>query len=148
MKKSTSCFRTAAKIVLILLLGFAAFAPVPARAQIMHEDGVPIPWFHSRSEKLARQACMQNLPECRDSVRQKLATELMITNLAPWVMICLIVLGAVMYVRIRDAKREARRQAAQRHHAQTAASRPPRDERPRDRKGRHMEPAPEEDEII
>lgn len=147
MKALTLRFRTAAKIVLILLVGFGAFAPLPARAQIMHEDGVPIPWFHSRSEKLARQACMHNLPECRDSVRQKLAMELMITNLAPWVLLCLIVLGAVMYVRIRDAKREARRHEAQRHHAQAVASRPPRDERPRDRKGRLIEPGTE-DEFI
>src|ERR1700740_2753429 len=98
-----SRFRTAAKLMLILLLGFGAFAPVPARAQIMHDDGVPLPWFHTRAEKLARQACMHNLPECRDSVRQQLALELMITTLAPWVLLCLVIFGAVMYVRRRDA---------------------------------------------
>jgi hypothetical protein len=144
----TSRFRTAAKVVLILLFGFGAFAALPARAQIMHDDGVPLPWFHSRAERLARQACLHNLPECRDSVRRKLAVELMITTLTPWVLLCLVILGAVIYVRRREAARERRRHEAERHHAQAVANRPRRDEPPRDRKGRWSEPAPEEDELM
>jgi hypothetical protein len=144
----TSRFRTAAKVVVILLVGFGAFAPLPAQAQIMHEDGVPLPWFHTRAEKLARQACMQNLPECRDSVRQELALELMITTLAPWVLLLLVILGAVIYVRRQEAVREVRRHEAQRHHLQAAAHRPARNERPRDRKGRSMETGLGEDELV
>ena len=54
--------------------------PSPAAAQKMSEDGFTLPWFHSRGEKLARQACIDDLPECRDSVRKQIATEKMITR--------------------------------------------------------------------
>jgi hypothetical protein len=119
MNRAPSVFRTAAKLVFCLLLVLSAGAS-PARAQIMHNDGVALPWFHTRAEKLERQACEDNLPECRDSVRQQLAVEHMVTILAPWILLCLVMLGAVMYVRRRDAARERQRHQAERQHVQTS----------------------------
>ena len=55
----------------------------PATAQQMHDDGVALPWFHSRAEQMARDACENDLPECRDSVRKQLATEKAITRTLP-----------------------------------------------------------------
>src|SRR5262249_52341489 len=115
MKTPASRFRTAAKLVLILLLGFGAFG-APAQAQVMRQDGMTLPWFHTRSEKMARQACADNLPECRDSVRQKMVVEQIITLLAPWVALALILLIGSMYLRVRDRMREKRRHEAERVH--------------------------------
>ncbi|TAK97912.1 MAG: hypothetical protein EPO08_20535 [Rhodospirillaceae bacterium] len=98
------------------LLLLAVFGPTPSRAQVMHDDGFALPWFHSRAQQMARQACENDLPECRDSVRRQLATEKIITTLAPWVLLCLFILGAVIYARRREAEREERRHQAARHH--------------------------------
>jgi hypothetical protein len=136
MKPSKSVFRTAAKFLFFLLLALSVQGMSPARAQVMHQDGFQIPWFHTRAEKLARQACEDDLPECRDSVRQQLAVEHTITNLAPWVLICLVILGAVIYVRRQEFVREKLRHEAQRHHVQAATTKRARGGRDDARAGR------------
>jgi len=121
----------------LLLLG--VFGAASSRAQVMHDDGLPLPWFHNRAQQMARQACEDDLPECRDSVRRQLVTEKMITNLLPWVLLCLVMLGAFVYVRRQEAVREGRRNQAARQHAREATQRNARkgrgdtdDRRPRD----------------
>jgi hypothetical protein len=111
------------------LMLLAVFTPTPSLAQVMHDDGFALPWFHSRSQQMARRACEDELPECRESVRRQLATEKTITTIAPWVLLCLFMLGTVIYVRRREARREERRHQAERHHIREAhrAPRTPRD---------------------
>jgi hypothetical protein len=87
----------------------------------MHDDGIPLPWFHSRSERMARAACEAELPECRDSVRQELATEKAISRTVPWVLLCIAVWVAIRIVRAREQKRERAKQEAARHHVRTSA---------------------------
>jgi hypothetical protein len=98
-----------------LLLLAVAFGGTPARAQIMHDDGITLPWFHSRADRMARQACEDELPECRDSVRRELVTEKLITTIAPWVLLLLVIIGAIRYVRYQERKRDAQRHDAARH---------------------------------
>ncbi len=90
--------------------------PLPATAQIMHDDGMQIPWFRSKADKLARQACENDLPECRDSIRKQLATEKAITRYIPWILICLCLLGAARYARKREEERNRQKAEAARHH--------------------------------
>ena len=112
------------------MLLMAAFSPTPALAQVMHDDGFALPWFHSRSQQMARRACEDELPECRESVRRQLATEKVITTIAPWVLLCLFMLGTVIYVRRRESQREERRhRQAARHHIREALSAPRRAQR-------------------
>ena len=106
-------------IVLSLGLG-VALAPTPAAAQKMSEDGIQLPWFHSRAEKLARAACEADLPECRDSVRKKIATEKMITMTAPWIAVCLVFLGAARFSRMREAKRRKKQEELSRTHVRAS----------------------------
>jgi hypothetical protein len=97
-----------------------ALAPTPAAAQKMSEDGMQLPWFHSRAEKLARQACENDLPECRDSIRKKIATEKMITRTAPWVLLCLFLLGMSRYSRMRENRRRKKQEEIARHHVRSS----------------------------
>ncbi len=98
--------------------------PTPVYAQKMSEDGMTLPsWFFSRSEQTARRACLNDLPECRDSVRQQIAVEKTVALLAPWVLTAFVIWGAIIYVRRRDAKRDERTRYLQRNRAQT--KRPP-----------------------
>jgi hypothetical protein len=99
----------------LLLIG-ALCAAAPAQAQVMRDDGMPIPWFRSRAENLAREACLEFRPECRDSVRRQLATEMAITRTLPWVGLALLVWAAVVYARRRE-------QARQRHREEVARMR-------------------------
>ncbi len=75
---------------------------------------------HSRAEKLARQACEDDLPECRDSVRQRIATEKAITITAPWVALCIILLGAARFSRMREQKRRKKQEELARHHVRAS----------------------------
>ncbi len=111
---------TARRLYIAIVLSLGAFgtvmAPTPAAAQKMNEDGIQLPWFRSRAEKLARAACEADLPECRDSVRKKIATEKVITSYAPWIMLCLFFLGASQYMRIRENRRRKKQEEVARNH--------------------------------
>jgi hypothetical protein len=110
-------------------LALGALASTPAAAQKMSDDGFAIPWFRSRSEQAARAACENDLPECRDSIRRQLATEKMITRFLPWILLCLLLLGAVRYVRMREARRLRQKQEAARKHVRPSLRpKPARDE--------------------
>jgi len=98
--------------------------PVPAYAQKMSEDGGTLPaFFFSRSEQTARRACLNDLPECRDSVRQRIAVEKISFLIAPWVLTAFVIWGAIIYVRRRDAKRDERTRQLQRNRVRPDAKR-------------------------
>ncbi|MGE3476867.1 MAG: hypothetical protein AB7H70_13785 [Rhodospirillaceae bacterium] len=100
--------------VFAVLVGFATVAP--ARAQIMPSQGIDIPWFTSKSEKVQRDACRRNLPECRASVRAQMAVEESITVILPWAGLGIAILGVLFWLRAQEKKRERKKQLARRHH--------------------------------
>jgi hypothetical protein len=95
--------------------------PAPASAQKMSDDGATLPsWFYSRAQLNARRACINDLPECRDSVRKQIVVERMVSLIAPWVLTALVFWGAVVLVRRRDAKRDERSRRLQRNRVREA----------------------------
>jgi hypothetical protein len=107
------------KLCFVVMLGLGSLAPLPAAA-IMSDDGMQLPWFRSKAEKAARQACEDDLPECRDSIRKQIASEKAITRYLPWILLCLVILGAVRYVNMREKQRDRRREEAARHHVRAS----------------------------
>jgi hypothetical protein len=101
-----------AVMVPLLAGGFAA----PASAQVMKRDGFTIPWFHSAAERRAREACENNQPDCRPSVRQQIADEKAVSLITPWLILGAVVLGALFWLRKRDQDRTKKRRQAQRKH--------------------------------
>jgi hypothetical protein len=97
---------------LLLAGGFAA----PASAQIMKRDGFTIPWFHSAAERRAREACENNQPDCRPSVRQEIMDEKAASLITPWLILGTIILGALFWLRKRDQEKIKKRRQAQRKH--------------------------------
>lgn len=87
-----------------------------AAAQEIPQFGIPIPWFRSRAEKLARAACENNLPECRADVRRQLAAEKQVSLVTPWILLCLAVLGVLLYMRKKEKDRARQREEARRKH--------------------------------
>jgi hypothetical protein len=88
----------------------------PARAQVMPEQGVTLPWFRSRSEQIQRDACRRNLPECRASVRAQMDIEQSVTVILPWAALGFAVLGVLFYLRAQEKKRERKKKLARMHH--------------------------------
>jgi len=112
-----SCIRTL--VFATLLSAGVAAAPVlvaPARAQVMPEQGMTLPWFRSRSEEIQRDACRRNLPECRASVRAQMDLEQSITVILPWAALGVAVLGVLFYLRAQEKKRERKKKLARMHH--------------------------------
>jgi hypothetical protein len=61
-------------------------------------------------------------------VRQQLVTEKLITTLAPWVLLCVVIFGAVRYVRYQEGKRVEKRHQAERQHKRAARGKAQRGE--------------------
>jgi hypothetical protein len=102
-----------------LLAAGVTAAPVvmtPARAQVMPEQGITLPWFRSRSEQIQRDACRRNLPECRAAVRAQMDIEQSITVILPWAALGAAVLGVLFYLRAQEKKRERKKKLARMHH--------------------------------
>jgi preprotein translocase subunit Sec63 len=99
-------------VPLLLAGGFAA----PASAQIMKRDGFTIPWLHSAAERRAREACQNNQPDCRPSVRKDIADEKAISLITPWLIMGGIILGALIWLRKREQEKVKKRRQAQRKH--------------------------------
>jgi hypothetical protein len=97
---------------LLTPLAFAA----PAGAQIMPDNGIDFSFFRSRQEKLAREACEKNLPECRADIRRQMQDEKGISLLTPWILLGLGILGVLLYARKREKSREQHRKEAARKH--------------------------------
>ena len=107
------------RLFLILALvgcGYVAGSAAPARAQIMKPDGFTLPWFRSPAERRAREACEQNLPECRASVRRQIAEEKAASMVTPWLILGAGVLVALLWLRMQEKKKEKKRARAQRQH--------------------------------
>ncbi len=104
------------KFLTSLVTGGLAASAVPASAQVMPEAGIPIPFFRSRSEEIARRACEEGLPECRASVRAQLELERSITVALPWVIAGLAILGVLIWLRAQEKKKAQQRMRARRHH--------------------------------
>ena len=132
MKLSRNRLRRVGAAILAVVM---CLGPFPAAAQKMHTDGMQLPWFRSKAQIIARQACEDELPECRDSVRKQLATEKAITSMAPWAMLAFAIIGALLYARRQEILKERRRQDAAREHTRSSArakeakARPASDER-------------------
>ena len=87
-----------------------------AGAQIMKRDGFTIEWFHSAAERRAREACANNQPDCRPSVKAQMDEEKAFSLLAPWVLAGLLILGVLFYMRKLEREKLKKRRAAQRKH--------------------------------
>lgn len=87
-----------------------------AGAQIMKRDGFTIDWFSSPAERRAREACANNQPDCRPSVRDQMDKEKAFSLLLPWALAGAIVLGVLFWMRKREQEKLKKRRAAQRKH--------------------------------
>jgi hypothetical protein len=99
-----------------LVTGMVTGSALPASAQIMPDQGIPLPFFRSRSEEIARRACRENLPECRASVRAQMELEQSITVIVPWAALGIAILGILFWLRAQEKKKEQKRRRARRHH--------------------------------
>ena len=104
--------QVAVLVPLLLVGGLGA----PASAQVMKRDGFAIPWFHSAADQRAREACENNQPDCRASVRAEIDQEKAISLLLPWALAGAVVLGVLFWMRKREQERIKKRRAAQRKH--------------------------------
>jgi hypothetical protein len=107
------------RLVLFLALlacGYLGGDVAPARAQVMKPDGIALPWFRSPAERRAREACEQNLPECRASVRQQIADEKAASMITPWLILGVGILVALLWLRVQEKKKLKKRASAQRRH--------------------------------
>lgn len=94
-----------------------ALLATPALAQDMGESGMAIPsFFFSRSERLAREACENDLPECRGDIRRQMSFEKEISLFIPWFGLGIGLIFILMYARKQEKLKEARRKMAQRQH--------------------------------
>lgn len=99
-----------------LVTGSVTAGALPVSAQIMPEQGIPLPGFRSRAEELARRACRENLPECRASVRAQLELGRSITVIAPWAALGIAILAVLFWLRAQEKKKERKRLEARRRH--------------------------------
>ncbi len=99
-----------------LVTGAATASALPVSAQIMPQQGIPLPGFRSRAEELARRACRENLPECRASVRAQMDLERNITIIAPWAALGVAILAVLFWLRAQEKKKERKRLDARRRH--------------------------------
>ena len=99
-----------------LVTGGVAASAVPVSAQIVPNQGIPLPFFRSRSEEIARRACEEGLPECRASVRAQMEFERSITVIFPWAALGIGFLGVLIWLRAQEKKKAQKRARARRKH--------------------------------
>lgn len=105
------------------LLQVAVLAPAlvcgvapEAGAQIMKRDGFTLNWFASPAERRAREACANNQPDCRPSVRDQMDKEKAFSLLLPWALAGAIVLGVLFWLRKQEQEKLKKRRTAQQKH--------------------------------
>ena len=92
----------------------AMSAETPA---VIKPYGMAIPsFFFPAAEQRAREACAQNLPTCRSSVRAEMYQEMSISLAVPWVLLGVAILVLLFRMRSQEKKKEQARAAARRHH--------------------------------
>jgi hypothetical protein len=112
---------TLMRLWLFAILGLA-LVPVSAaqaaeKPPVIKPMGMTLPCiFCSASERLQRQQCADDLPECRPSVRAQMEQEMGASLVTPWLLLGALVLLALFVLRARDKKKAQQRRAAQRHH--------------------------------
>ena len=104
-------------LALAVMAFFAGPGASPAQAQVIKPYGMPIPsFFFSPGEERARDACAQNLPTCRASVRAEMEQEMAISLVIPWIILAVGVLIVLFYLRAQEKKKAQARAAARKHH--------------------------------
>ena len=110
----------ASSLCVAAILGVASFVG-PLRAAetppVIKPMGMAIPsFFFSASEARQRNACANNLPECRPSIRAQMEQEMAYSMILPWVLVGVGILAALFYLRAQERKKQKQRLAARRHH--------------------------------
>lgn len=91
--------------------------PSPASAQVFKPTGMAIPsFFFPAAERRARDACADNLPNCRASVRAQMEQEMAVSLVIPWVILGVGVLVVLFYLRKQERAKARARALARRHH--------------------------------
>jgi hypothetical protein len=117
----------------LVAVGLALSPVTPVMAQDMGENGMAIPsFFFSGSERRAREACENRLPECRPAVRAQMSFERDISLFFPWIGLALAVLIALNLARKREIEKEKKRKLAQAHHVTGAYRKMGEDQQPRE----------------
>ena len=115
MKSLMKISRTAILGIALALLSVATAPPVAA--QIIKPYGMAVPsFFFSGTEQRAREACAENRPECRASVRAQMEHEMAISLVIPWVLLGIGVLVVLFSLRNAERKKVKAAEAARRHH--------------------------------
>lgn len=101
-----------------MVIGFSGVAaPRPAAAQVIKPYGMPIPsFFFPAGERRAREACAEESPNCRASVRAQMEQEMAISLVIPWILLGAGVLLVLFYLRAEEKKKAKARELARRHH--------------------------------
>ena len=72
--------------------------------------------FFPASERRAREACAQELPNCRAAVRAQMEYEMAISLTIPWIILGVGVIIALMWLRGQEKKKAKARLLARAHH--------------------------------
>jgi len=100
----------------VLGLSGVGYTP-PAVAQVMKQQGLPIPaFFFSGAERRAREACADNLPNCRASVRAQMEQEMEISLTLPYVGLGIGLIVVLVMLRGQEKKKAKARALARSHH--------------------------------
>ena len=101
----------------ILVSGVFFAAPVQAAetAPIIKGRGIAIPSFFFPSLKARqRDACANELAECRPAIRAEMEEEMAYSMILPWALVGVGVLGSLFYLRAQEKKKQKQRLAARR----------------------------------
>ena len=82
----------------------------------MKRDGFTIPWFRSAADQRARDACLNNQPDCRPSVKADIDQEKAISLIVPCALLGFAVLGVLFWLRKLEQDKVKKRRDAQRKH--------------------------------
>jgi len=100
-----------------LLLVLGVTGPASAGQAVIKPYGMPIPsFFFPAAEQRAREACAQERPECRASVRADMEQEMAISLVIPWVILGVGILIVLLYLRKQEKAKQKARMAARQHH--------------------------------
>jgi len=122
--------------LLVTGLGMAT----PAQAQVIKPGGIPIPaFFFSGAERRAREACAQELPNCRASVRAQMEQEMAISLTFPWIILGVGILAALFYLRKQEKEKLRARTLARAHHDPGAFKKLDREKSERNAQGENDE---------
>lgn len=93
-------------------------AGVPsAEAQVFKPNGMALPGFlFPAGERRAREACIEERPECRASVRAQIYQEMSYSLLVPWILVGFAAIGGLIWLRGKEKQKERARMASRARH--------------------------------